>query len=156
MINYKYAVITGILLITIFGGYMALPRGLRNNNPTNIRFNKANNWDGQTGKDSKGFAKFESAHFGIRAGAKLLRNYQSIYNLNTIEDIINRWAPPVENDTGAYIEHVAKVLKTDKTAYLSLLDDNKLIELLQVIIKHENGINPYSYEKINQAVQAAK
>jgi hypothetical protein len=142
--------------VLIVGGYMAIPKGLRNKNPTNIRYNKVNAWDGQTGQDLTGFAKFESAHFGIRAGAKLLKNYQALYGLNTIEQIINRWAPIVENDTNAYITHVAKALNTDRDAILSLSNDNVLIELLQVIIKHENGLNPYSYDTISKAVQAAK
>jgi hypothetical protein len=142
--------------VLIIGGYMAIPKGLRNKNPTNIRYNKANAWDGQTGADYTGFAMFKSAHFGIRAGAKLLKNYQALYGLNTIEQIINRWAPIVENDTNAYIKHVAKALNTDRDAILSLSNDNVLIELLQVIIKHENGLNPYSYDTISKAVQAAK
>jgi hypothetical protein len=151
----KIILLIAASLIFTIGGYMALPRGIRNKNPANIKYNKSNAWDGQTGKDSKGFATFESSFYGIRAAAKLLRNYQSMYNLNTIEQIINRWAPPVENITRSYVDHVSKVLKTDKNTYLSLSDNNKLIELLQVIIKHENGINPYSYNEINRAVLAA-
>jgi hypothetical protein len=149
-----YMTLTAVSVV-IIGGYMALPKGLRNKNPTNIRYNKANAWDGQTGQDLTGFAKFESAHFGIRAGAKLLKNYQSKHGLNTIEEIINRWAPPIENNTSAYVEHVSKALRTDKDSVLSLANDNVLIELVQVIIKHENGLNPYSYDTISKAVQAA-
>jgi len=136
--------------------YLGMPRGLRNNNPTNIRYNKANAWNGQTGKDSAGFAKFDSAHNGIRAGAKLLRNYQSMHNLNTLEQILGRFAPPVENDTKSYIKSVSQSMKVAPDSYLALSSDFVLIPLVQAIIKHENGINPFSYETIYNAVQAAK
>ena len=72
---------------------MGLPRGLRNNNPTNLRFNPHIKWDGQKGKDNAGFAKFASASDGIRAGATNAFNYQRLHGLSTIAEIIGRWAP---------------------------------------------------------------
>ncbi len=124
---------------------MSTPRGIRNNNPGNIRFNSANDWDGQIGKDSSGFAKFSGATLGIRALGKLLRNYQRLHGLITIQQIISRWAPPVnddgefENNTDAYIEHAALALQTSPAAPINLNDGVTLAAMVRAIIQHENG-----------------
>lgn len=81
--------------------------GIRNNNPLNIRYSKHVHWKGQTGV-KKGFCTFESMKLGYRAGILLLCNY---YNrgYDTIHKIINRFAPPTENNTQAYIKYVSAV-----------------------------------------------
>jgi hypothetical protein len=77
------------------------PRGIRNHNPGNIRRN-GDPWQGlakdQTDRE---FFTFQSAVYGIRALARLLITYQDKYGLCTIETIIGRWAPAVENNTKA-------------------------------------------------------
>ena len=88
------------------------PRGIRNNNPLNIR--KGNNWKGERPHQTdKAFEEFQSMEFGIRAGFIILRKYINGYfgltaKHNTIEKIIRRWAPPSENATQNYIDFVAK------------------------------------------------
>lgn len=119
----------------------ATVRGIRNNNAGNIRANKII-WDGQTGIDSAGFAIFKSPEWGIRALAKLLLNYEKIHGLSTVSGIIDRYAPAVENNTSAYINSVAGSLGVDP--YTSFPVREKLTPLINAIIKHENGINPYS------------
>lgn len=90
---------------------MTQPRGIRNNNPGNIRWGA--DWQGLK-KDGKlqdpSFCVFKSPVWGIRALAKLLKNYQRLYGLNTPRKIINRYAPPNENQTQAYIQSVAHQL----------------------------------------------
>ena len=119
----------------------ATVRGIRNHNPGNIRANKII-WDSQTGIDDAGFAIFKSPEWGIRALAKLLLNYEKIHGLNTVEGIIGRYAPVKENNTGAYINSVAGSLGVDPYTPFSV--GEKLTPLINAIIKHENGINPYS------------
>lgn len=85
-------------------------RGWRNNNPLNIRYDRNNAWQGQTGQDSEGFCKFNNLVNGTRAAFALLRSYKSRYHCVTIRDIITRWAPPSENHTDTYIEFVCKHL----------------------------------------------
>lgn len=84
---------------------MNTPRGIRNNNPGNIRW--GSDWKGLK-KDGKqqdpSFCVFETPEYGIRALAKLLQNYQLLYGLNTPRKIINRYAPPTENETVSYID----------------------------------------------------
>lgn len=91
---------------------MALPRGIRNNNPLNIV--KGNNWKGERANQTdKRFEEFESIEMGLRAGFVLLRNYiegtkTRPTKFNTIRKIITRWAPPNENHTLMYIRVVSR------------------------------------------------
>ena len=100
-----------------------LPRGIRNNNPLNIRLSK-DKWQGQI--NGKGnidgnsslsseraggeavFCVFSSMEYGWRAAFVILcKTYYGKYKLRTIRDIVSRWAPPKENNTPAYIRHVS-------------------------------------------------
>lgn len=121
-------------------------RGIRNNNPGNIRW--GDEWKGlvpQVQRTDKSFCQFISPEYGIRAMIIILRNYQSKYGLKTITGIVKRWAPPNENDTQAYIRNVAQATGTDADKPIDLTDSRKLIPLLQAIIKHENGSQPYEF-----------
>jgi hypothetical protein len=151
----KWTVFGGLILVAL-SSYYALPRGIRNNNAGNIRFNAGNDWQGQTGKDSAGFVTFSSAKYGLRAAAKLLINYQNNANLNTIEQIISRWAPTTENNTSAYIDSVAARVGLAPYEYVNLSDSTVLVDMLKSIVKHENGINPYSDNQFNTAVLLAR
>lgn len=119
------------------------PRGIRNNNPLNIR--KGSNWQGekkpQTDRD---FEQFESMQYGVRAGFKILRKYMTGYNgltekFNTIEKIIRRWAPPSENNTKAYIEHVSKLTGIPSTLKISFSQRAYMVAIVDAMIRHECG-----------------
>jgi hypothetical protein len=126
------------------------PRGIRNNNPGNIRHGAK--WQGlaEVQKD-KDFCTFKSPEYGIRALARVLKTYKSRYGLNTVEGIINRYAPQNENDTSAYIKHIVKELDISPSDEIELTDD-ELIVLIKAIIKHENGTQPYSTDVIRDGV----
>lgn len=93
---------------------MSVPRGIRNNNPLNIR--KGNNWKGERKvQTDKAFEEFETLQFGLRAGLKLIRNQISGFNgsrpkFNTIGKLIKVWAPPSENQTLRYIDFVCQAV----------------------------------------------
>ncbi|MCW0974382.1 structural protein [Pantoea sp. JV6] len=128
-------------------------RGIRNNNPGNIRW--GDEWKGlvpQPQHNDKSFCQFISPEYGIRAMIIILRNYQSKYGLKTITGIVKRWAPPNENDTQAYIRSVAQATGTDADKPIDLNDSRKLIPLLQAIIKHENGNQPYEFDVFIRAL----
>lgn len=87
----------------------AIPFGVSNNNPLNIR--PGDPWEGVTGTynspRSGNFLIFKSVAFGFRAAAVTLQTYYDKYKLDTIRKIISRWAPPSDhNDTEAYINSV--------------------------------------------------
>lgn len=129
------------------------PRGLRNNNPGNIKETRPDYWEGQAGSDGT-FAIFAAPEFGIRAMARVLLNYQRLHGINSVAGIIQRWAPASENKTGAYIAHVAQVLGLRPEMPFDV--ETKLPELVKVIIKHENGQQPYSDELIQRGLAMAK
>ena len=87
-----------------------LPRGIRNNNPLNIRRGK-DQWQGLRAQQTDvSFCQFESLDYGWRAAFYLLtRTYYHKYRLYTIRMIINKWAPPQENLTSTYIEKVSRL-----------------------------------------------
>ena len=127
-------------------------RGIRNNNPGNIRH--GDKWDGLAAVQSDtSFCVFQTPEYGIRAMARVLMNYQRRYGIETVRGIINRWAPPVENDTDAYVDHVAHVVGVDPDEALVVAE--VLPRLIPVIIKHENGQMPYSDDQIATGIRMA-
>ena len=119
------------------------PRGIRNNNPLNIR--KGNNWKGERpNQKDKAFEEFVSMEYGIRAGFIILRKYISGYNglttkFNTIELIVRRWAPPTENATQKYIDFVAKDMGISPRLRLSFGNKNQMVNLVYAMIFVECG-----------------
>ena len=149
---YHYTII--VFLIT-GGGAMAYykSRGLRNKNPGNIR--KSNDtWQGlsavQTDPD---FFQFTDAKYGIRAMARIIDNYKK-RGLYSIEQIIATWAPSNENDTQSYIMSVRKSTKWPQ-GWIPVKEEGDYLPLIKAIIKHENGLNPYSDELIREGISLA-
>lgn len=131
---------------------MALPRGLRNNNPGNIRH--GDNWQGMKKKQTDDdFVQFTSPEYGIRAMVKVLRSYRN-RGLVTLERIISTWAPTNENDTEAYIQSVMKQTGWNRSHVVAEMEGDYLT-LISAIIKHENGINPYSMDTIDEGYALA-
>ena len=122
---------------------MALPRGIRNNNPLNIR--KGNNWKGERQHQSDpSFEEFESLQMGLRAGFIILRNYQRIslapkMRANTIRKIINRWAPTSENNTLKYIETVAKRSGLNPDELIAFRDKPRMLAVVEAMCFVECG-----------------
>lgn len=88
-----------------FLGRNDLPIGLRNNNPGNI-IKSPTAWKGEIPSDNR-FERFENIVYGVRALMANLRSYYFNRSLKTISEIINRWAPPIENDTASYVSFVS-------------------------------------------------
>lgn len=123
---------------------MALPRGIRNNNPLNIR--KGNNWKGERpNQTDKEFEEFESMQMGLRAAFILLRNYMNGYGgrqkpCNTIEKIVSRWAPEVENATRAYIRYVSDATGIHERQILFFNNKVMMCGIVQAMAFVENGV----------------
>lgn len=131
-------------------------RGIRNHNPGNIDRN-ATRWQGMADDQSGDprFIVFKAPEWGIRAIARLLLTYQNQHKLRTIRKIINRWAPPVENDTEAYVQVVAEKVGVDPDERIVIDDCAVMLPLVKAIITHENGRNPYSDAKILEGLRLA-
>lgn len=109
------------------------------NNPGNIRFIEGVIWNGQTGSDERGFVQFDTMQNGIRALCKTLLAYEDKHDLHCIEDIINRWAPPSENNTQAYIDDVCARTHWRPDEYIDLKIKDNLVALASAISHHETG-----------------
>jgi hypothetical protein len=131
-----------------------MTRGLVNNNPGNIRKN-GTAWHGAVGGSDPAFVTFDTPQDGIRAMAKVLLTYQRQHGLDTIAELLERWAPAVENDSFAYIDDVATRLRLDPDERIDLGDRAVLAALCGAIIRHENGIQPYADGVLAAGVDAA-
>ena len=81
------------------------PRGIRNNNPLNIRI--GNTWLGERSNPTdQEFEEFVSMEYGLRAAFLILRRYIRRYGKNTVTSIVSTWAPAAENNTLKYIDAV--------------------------------------------------
>lgn len=124
-------------------------RGIRNNNPGNIRH--GDNWQGMADvQTDASFIQFVNPEYGIRAMTKILLTYNDRYGLNTVRGIISRWAPPVENDTESYINSVASRLDVYPDDVINVRA--YMPDLVEAIIYHENGIQPYEYATLSQGI----
>ena len=130
-----------------------LPRGIRNHNPGNIERNRTP-WQGMAADQSGDarFIVFSGPEWGLRALARVLRNYSRLHGHSTVRRIITRWAPPKENDTEAYIAQVSNALGVSPDAVLELSNPDVLAGLMEAIIRHENGQQPYSRELILRGI----
>lgn len=119
-----------------------LPRGIRNHNPGNIRLTKTK-WQGQRAMQfDRDFVEFEAPVMGLRALMKVLLTYYRRYGLDTVQSVINRWAPPHENATDCYAAHVARCLGVRRVTSLDLEKPETLVALAKAIVLHENGHPP--------------
>lgn len=129
-------------------------RGERNNNPGNIDYKPANKWQGQLPHDPKiesRFCRFQSPEYGIRAIYKLLQTYQTKYGLNTVKAIINKYAPPNENNTNGYINRAAADIGIGINDHLNTKDKKTGIALATAIVGVELGYQPYGADVFEKA-----
>lgn len=115
-------------------------RGLRNCNPGNIRITK-DKWKGlRPVQEDKSFFQFVSMEYGYRALIRTLQNYRKKYRCQSVTGFIQRWAPPVENNTAAYIERVCKEMGVKSDYIPSITDKKDMCALAAAISLVENGI----------------
>lgn len=130
------------------------PLGVRNNNPGNIRVSDIP-WNGKAPGGEGGFERFNTPEDGVSALTQNLLTYQDKHGLNTIEGIINRWAPASDNNNvGAYVSSVAQRTGLDPKAALNLRDPNVMKPLVAAIIQHENGQQPYDPSIIERGISS--
>ena len=130
-------------------------RGVRNNNPGNLRASGAP-WLGKLSPSGDpAFEQFDTPEHGIRALAKVLLAYYRTHGLDTIGAIIGRWAPASENDTAAYVEHVCGRCGVSADQPIDLTVPDTLAAVTEAVISHENGTCPYTVAQIDAGVTMA-
>lgn len=114
------------------------PRGIRNNNPLNIRI--GNTWLGERQHPTDNvFEQFVTLEYGLRAAFLILRRYIRRYKLNTPALIISRWAPSSENNTAAYIKTVCKYGIFEPDTVIDYADKDKMVRLVSAMVLVECG-----------------
>jgi hypothetical protein len=116
-------------------GASSASRGIRNNNPGNIRYGAFAQRHGAVGQDKDGFAIFPSMAVGEAASQALL-GIKLSSGKDTIRKVISSWAPASENKTEDYI---AAVSKQTGIGADQKLNGSSIPSLAQAIYRHENG-----------------
>lgn len=115
-------------------------RGLRNNNPLNIRRNSTK-WQGLAPvQKDKAFFTFVAPEWGYRAAIRTLQSYKRIHNLTTIREWVSRWAPPIENDTEAYIRCVCQRTGMPENAEPNIENKVVMCSIVAAMSFMENGV----------------
>ena len=150
-----------------------LPRGIRQNNPFNIRFSWANRWIGkvwpegessetpafETFKEHQGFP---APVWGLRAGMILTRNHwrgkpdRGLPGARTIEALITLHAPAEDNNPlDAYIRYVATAVGVAPQAPVDISRRGIMRRFAHAVVQFENGQDPYAEDLYSQALDLA-
>lgn len=137
-------------------------RALRNSNPGNLE--AGDHWQGllprQQMTDEQRcegrFAVFRTPAWGFRALAIVLLNYEIVHHLKTVRGWIERWAPPEENDTEAYIAAVCRALNVRADDEIDLRGSLSLERVCKAIATHECGSWLFSNADLSSGVAMAE
>lgn len=128
--------------------------GYKGCNPLNVRASSVK-WRGSIGQSDNGYVIFSTPMDGIRAAATVIKNYGTKYGINTVRDIVSRYAPASEKPTDDYIANVCKSTGYQPDEKLDTKNPEVLKKLVTAMMKQEIGDVPYSEETINEGVQRA-
>lgn len=116
-----------------------MSRGIRNCNPGNIRHSRTRYLGEVRPSRDAAFKQFETMAYGYRAMFMLLNTYRRRYKLDTIRGMISRWAPPIENNTDAYIRLVAERSGIAPDAKINTESERDMIPVVAAMSEVENG-----------------
>lgn len=111
---------------------------IKNNNPGNIRAFKGKKWEGQVGSRG-GFIVFKDLESGLSAMGRNLKAYNEKYGRDTITEIVESWAPKVENNTKRYISKVSQETGYHPNEKLNMGDKNTITNLIISMIRREHS-----------------
>ena len=144
--------------------------GVRLHNPGNLEWGSP--WEGLvpreqsryyktgTGQQQR-FCEFKDAASGIRAIARTLITYfdkrkaRDGSAIDTVAEVVERWAPSFENNTSAYANHVAKLMSVDPDQILDIKSYDVMYGLVTGIIAHENAGYAYPAEVVEEGLRRA-
>lgn len=119
-----------------------MSRGLRNNNPGNIRISGVKYQGEVQPSHDKAFKQFETMAYGYRAMFMLLYTYQKKRRLNTIREMISVYAPPEDNNhTEEYIGMVAKRSGVGADSRITTTNRDVMIPIVAAMSRVENGVS---------------
>lgn len=137
-------------------------RAVRNNNPGNIRIGQQ--WRGLMPRSQMSpvqaaeteFCVFQSPMWGFRAMAEIFHTYNRADDVTSIRELVTRWAPPVENNTEAYIAAVAHDCALSPDAVFDFSDSQAMADLCHAISVHECGGWFFKNDDLIHGVLAAR
>ena len=117
-----------------------MSRGVRNNNPGNIRRSAVKYRGEKHPSTDPAFKQFESAAWGYRAMFVVLHTYRQRHGLKTLSEMIGRYAPPAENATDRYVAAVARESGIAADQPLHTLDRTQMTAIVAAMSRVENGV----------------
>ena len=118
-----------------------MSRGLRNCNPGTIRRSKVHYLGEVRPSQDSDFKQFESMAYGYRAMFVLLDSYRRRYALNTLRQMLNRYAPPSENFTEGYIRFVSQKTGILPDEELNTRSERDMVPIISAMSEIENGVS---------------
>lgn len=113
------------------------PRGIRNNNPLNIKI--GNDWLGERPNNDGVFEEFEKMEYGVRAAVIILRRYIIKYGRNNLRKIIHSWSPDGETAERAYMQSVSQWCNLPLDSPINFNDEDLMCKIVQGMARVENG-----------------
>jgi len=124
----------------------SINRGIRNNNPGNIKFYESNNWLGKIpiqnntdALDQDGeptFEQFEKWRYGIRAMIYLIKNRYLNEGFNTLKLILNKYDPGYNQN---YLNFLSTYVGMPDNQLIQPSDESTTKKIIMAIAKFENG-----------------
>lgn len=144
--------------------------GVRLNNPGNLEWGAP--WEGLVPRENsryyktgtapqQRFCEFKDAASGIRAIMRTLITYADKRKaadgsaIDTVREVVSRWAPPTENNTNAYAAHVAKLMGVHPDEPINVKDYQTAYGLVTGIIAHENAGYAYPAAVVEEGLRRA-
>lgn len=123
-----------------------LPRGIRNNNPLNIEYSAANKWLGLAAQPTDGrFCVFSTIRYGFRAAFVILKRYlrkpPQGYGLETVPQLVRRWAPPSENASDNYARIVCQRANISPADRIDFRNKDVMCRLVAAMAFVECGVS---------------
>lgn len=132
---------------------MNLPRGIRNNNPLNIKI--GNDWQGERPNTDGVFEEFTTMQYGLRAAFIILRKYINKYERNTIRKIVHSWSPDGSRVESIYMSSVSKWSAIGLDDPIKYEDRDTMCKIVQGMAKVETG-RALGLNIIEEAYEMAK
>jgi hypothetical protein len=139
-----------------------MTRGMKCLNPCNLKLSPSFQWEGEIRPtvDPEGvLCTFENILYGIRAATKLLLNYNKLYGINTIRQVITRFAPQDpngdNNPTNAYIANVVSWVGIGPDSTIDFTNDDLIEDLVGAIARQEQGYSFVGDGDLQEGVQEA-
>ena len=119
-----------------------MSRGYLNRNPGNIRHSRVMYQGEVSPSKDASFKQFQSMAYGFRAMFVLLHTYSTKYHLNTLRAMIERYAPPEENETTEYVNFVSTRTKIADIQSVDTLNQRQMVSIVMAMARMENGSDP--------------